>query len=142
MELACDVYLTNKFLIQQLCQRFEITPIFVWQPVPCYKYDLKHHLFEYPPDLKYAQERFYPMIRKLLDNQPNQANFVWCADIQQDLTEPLYVDVHHYTAAFSKILAGYIVQTCLDRHLLASHLGPKSPVSRLGRVTGGGRVLR
>jgi len=32
-------------------------------------------------------------------------NFSWCADIQEDLKQPLYVDSVHYSSYMSKLLA-------------------------------------
>jgi hypothetical protein len=47
---------------------------------------------------------------------------LWLADIQQDRAEPLYLDGHHYTAAFSKFFAESIVRVCLKRNLFDKHL--------------------
>jgi hypothetical protein len=135
VELDCNVYLTNKFLIEQLCRRYEVTPLFVWQPVPGYKYDLKHHLFaySYSPEYRAAQEEYYRMMRRSIAENPPGPHFLWCADIQQDRAEPLYVDGHHYTAAFSKVFAESIVRGCLERDLLDKHLGLKSPADMANR---------
>jgi len=35
-------------------------------------------------------------------------NVLWLADIQLDKRENLYIDALHYTAAFSREIAGYI----------------------------------
>lgn len=127
-ERICDTYFTNKFLIEQLCHRFGVTPLFVWQPSPAYKYDLKYHLFapasSDAPRKKYHFEimrDYYPVMRDF-QLQRGEDNFLWCADLQQDRTECLYCDRYHYTAAFSKDLASYIGQLCLARKLLAEHL--------------------
>ncbi len=46
------------------------------------------------------------------------ANFLWCADIQDGMNDPLYVDQVHYTAAFSKTVAFCVASLIKDRHLL------------------------
>jgi hypothetical protein len=46
-------------------------------------------------------------------------NFLWCADIQESRSEPLYVDQVHYTGAFSKAVAGCIAELIRGRGLLA-----------------------
>ena len=128
VDRVCETYFTNKFLIEQLCGRFGVTPIFVWQPSPIYNYDLKYHLFA-PPDSAPSQMTFkfenmrayYPRMRDLHD-QRGEANFIWCADIQKDRAECLYCDKCHYTGAFSKVLADYICQICIERALLDEHL--------------------
>jgi hypothetical protein len=126
----CETYLTNKFLIEQLCQRIGVTPIFVWQPSPAYKYDLQYHPFA-PPASAPAEKRYhykimpeyYQKMRQLSEARP-EVNFLWCADIQEGRAECLYCDRYHYTGAFSKDLAAYICKLCLERKLLDQHLQP------------------
>jgi hypothetical protein len=125
---VCETYFTNKALVEQLCQRFGVTPIFVWQPSPAYKYDLKYHLFApLPTESNQASLKFsimrecYAKMRELCD-QRAETNFLWCADIQEDRTECLYCDRFHYTAAFAEDVADYICQVCRDRRLLDQHL--------------------
>jgi hypothetical protein len=125
----CNTFLANKFLIEQSCRHFGVTPIFVWQPVPGYKYDLKYNLFTEPIH-RYLQQEFYSTMRALLDQRPAEPHFVWCADLQQDRTEPLYLDHYHYTGAFAKDIADYICLTCLERKILDKHLCPISPSPR------------
>ena len=45
-------------------------------------------------------------------------NFLWCADLQQEAKECLYVDIHHYTGKFSKTLAEAIGRMSLERGIL------------------------
>jgi hypothetical protein len=125
---VCETYLTNKYLIEKLCQRFEVTPIFIWQPSPAYNYDLKYHLFAPPPSLpapaKYpfkVMREYYPTMRGYHDKLAED-HFLWCADIQQNRKECLYCDRYHYTGAFAKELAEYICRLCVERQLLANHL--------------------
>ena len=134
LELARKDYLTHTFLIEQMSRRHGVTPIFVWQPVPGYKYDLKHHPFGYQGEMKDAQEKFYPMMRRVFEHELSSPNYLWCGDIQQDRAEPLYVDSAHYTAAFSTDFAESIVRGCLERHLLDKHLGPMRPSEPAGRT--------
>ena len=35
-------------------------------------------------------------------------NFLWCADLQSDLKEALYIDKVHYSGEFSKRITGTI----------------------------------
>jgi hypothetical protein len=118
---SCDVYLANKRLIEESCKRYGVTPIFVWQPVPGYKYDLKYHVFGEKLGID-SRKVFHSTMRELLDQMPADPQFLWCADIQESLAEPLYVDHHHYTGAFSKIFAEHICRSCLERKLLDKHL--------------------
>ena len=49
---------------------------------------------------------------------PPGVDFVWCADIQESLQEPLYVDKVHYTARMSNLLATTIGDALVERDLL------------------------
>jgi len=39
MRKSCETYFVNKLLIEQSCQALGVMPVFVWQPVPGYKYE-------------------------------------------------------------------------------------------------------
>jgi hypothetical protein len=45
------------------------------------------------------------------------ANFLWCADIQQDVAELLYVDQVHYSPEGSKRLARCIVDGMREQRM-------------------------
>jgi len=55
---------------------------------------------------------------KELEQRPLDPRFLWCADMQESATEPLYCDHVHYTSAFMKAIADRIVRICLERKLL------------------------
>jgi hypothetical protein len=118
---ARDTYLTNKFSIEKWCERFGSTPIFVWQPAPGYDYDMKYHLFA-PPGAFPEQSPMYSALRDRLKDLPAESNFLWCADLQQGHTEPIYCDYNHYTGGFCKVIADAICQLCIERNLLDKHL--------------------
>ena len=113
-------YLQNKKIIEAISQAYFVTSIFVWQPVPTYKYDLNSHLFakwglfNIHPFPKYG----YPRMAKVLNETHLGTNFLWAADIQSGIKEPLYVDQAHYSNKLSKMLATYIVDSVIERNLL------------------------
>jgi len=111
-------YQSNVKLIESACRAFGTTAVFVWQPVPSYKYDTKYHLFYLSPKSYQSQAYGYPEMERLYKNGAFGPDFLWCADLQQDEKECLYVDGHHYTAKFSKKLAEAISQMCLQRKIL------------------------
>jgi hypothetical protein len=115
-----DRYQTNKRLIDGMCKEFEITPIFVWQPVPGYKFDLRRHPFVRPEHLPiFQQEEFaYTKLAGIAATNDLGSNFLWCADLQENDPQLPYVDAHHYTASFAKKLANFIVDTAVARGLL------------------------
>jgi len=106
-----DRWLANKKMIEAIAARYGVRTIFVVQPVPMYKYDLRWHLF-YDPDRVFGTDigpRYsYPIMESLRAQGQLGPNVLWLADIQVDKRENLYVDAVHYTAAFSKEIAGYI----------------------------------
>ena len=109
---AVDRWLANKRMIELIAGGFGVRTVFVWQPVPTYKYDLQYHLFVQTSGgtWQYAQRcgSGYPLMEDLRAQGKLGSNVLWLADIQQDKRENLYVDNIHYTAAFSKEIAAQI----------------------------------
>ena len=118
IDLVIKRYLTNKKLIEAVSKPFGVKPIFVWQPNPMYQYDLRYHPFSEPGyeqhciNLKYGYEHMAELIRE----NPLDDNFLWSANIQNDAKEPLYVDMFHYSAGFSKQIATVIADWLVERH--------------------------
>lgn len=115
-----DRYLSIRKQVEGMSKSFGITPVFVWQPIPTYKYDVSHHLFN--PDRLgcHVNSKFgYPkMARRFEEAGGFGENFIWAADMQVDLKEPLYIDAFHYTAPMSERIAKLINDTVLERKLL------------------------
>lgn len=99
----------NQRLTQAAAREFGVQAVFVWQPVPTYKYHgpagagLGVGFHEY--------SRFgYPLMAEARRTEPLARNFLWCADLQEGLSGPLYVDSVHYTPAMSSRVADCIVE--------------------------------
>ena len=112
-------YLENKKVIESLTASYNVQPVFVWQPVPNFKYDDSNHLFAFgdprgPMHTIYG----YGYMEEYIKANPLGENFLWCADIQQELQEPLYVDPYHYSSKLSKMLAVTIADLMMARKLL------------------------
>jgi len=58
------------------------------------------------------------MMAAHLAQMPPDPRFIWAADIQQELKEPLYVDAFHYTAPMSRRLAQFLNDEIGRRQLL------------------------
>ena len=119
VEQALQKYLKNKELIEALCRQFNISPVFIWQPVPGYKYDLKYHLFagrQIDFNLAYGYSEMAKLPVERLGS-----HFIWAADLQENEKECLYVDANHYTAKFCKQIADFITQTVTQRKLFVVH---------------------
>jgi hypothetical protein len=126
LESVIERYLMNKRMIEAMAAEFAVVPIFVWQPVPTYKYDLSYHVFlTASPQgfLGHLYPRYgYRLFRRRLDEQSIGDNFLWSADIQEASKELLYVDLVHYSPDLSRRLAGTIARLVSERKLLDAAL--------------------
>ena len=108
-------YLANKRLIESVAASYNVQPVFVWQPVPTFKYDESNDPFAgFGHGERGYSEHGYKYMEKYIKVNELGSNFLWCADIQQGLNEPLYVDKVHYSAKLSKQLAICIGKLLLD----------------------------
>jgi hypothetical protein len=114
-----DRYTNNMKQVKAVSQAYGITPVFVWQPIPSYKYDVSYHLFN-PNRLgcHINSKVGYPMMVELSKKSSLGASFIWAADIQAKRFEPLYVDAFHYTAPLSKSIAEFINSAIIERKLI------------------------
>lgn len=109
-------YLDNKRLIEAVSREYGTRAAFVWQPIPLYKYDLKYHPFatgDFGTNA-FAQHGYRYMERRVREEPPSE-NFLWCADIQEALAEPLYVDKVHYTARMNCLIASIVGRWVIER---------------------------
>ena len=112
-------YSRTRRLIAAASSAFGVKPLFVVQPTPSYKYDLKYHLFAKNDSLIRGCDytKFvYPIMAKAIQERPQDYsnNFLWLADIQEGRKESLYVDGIHYSSKFSKELAARIGRFLLE----------------------------
>ncbi len=115
---AVDRWLANKKMIELIAHGYGVRTVFVWQPVPTYKYDLQYHLvLQSHKDIQSHGTLWrnakrcgygYPLMENLRAQGKLGSNVLWLADMQQDKHENLYVDSIHYNAAFSKEIAAQI----------------------------------
>ena len=112
VEGVIDRWLANKKMVETIADRFGVRTIFVVQPAPTYKYDLRYHFLlhsdkgyvDFWPRGKYG----YALMENLWAQGKLGPHVLWLADMQQDKRENLYVDAVHYTAPFSKEIAAQI----------------------------------
>ncbi len=105
----------SKRLIEAAAAEFGVLPLFVWQPVPTYEYQLDFHLFAAESARAFAAHgalrhgyRLMDLSREAEPDLEPSGDFLWLADMQRGRRQPLYVDAAHYTAAFADELAGRI----------------------------------
>jgi len=112
-------YLANRRLITATASAWGVRTLFVWQPVPTYRYDLRFHLFGERDFEKNHYAGFgYARLAERLRREPPAGDFLWAADLQDGVREPLYVDQVHYTAAFSRHIGEEIGRALVERGLV------------------------
>lgn len=118
LERVVERYYRNQHMIQALAKAFGVPTVFVWHPIAAYEYDSRAHLFTRDMGADPFPARGYLYMRETLRHRPVGANFIWCADIQKGVEEPLYVDAVHYSAAMAERVADCITAAIVERGLL------------------------
>jgi len=114
LEGVINRWLANKRMIEVVAGGFGVRTIFVWQPVPTYKYDLRYHVFlsnssRLPPDQWMPRDHYgYALMESMRAQGRLGPDVLWLADMQQDKHENLYVDRVHYNARFSREIAAQV----------------------------------
>ena len=113
-------YVENKKMIEAVASAYGVRTVFVWQPVPLYKYEQRYNLFAYPEHhpRKPCVEGVYQLMAKFRQEHPLGVNFLYCAEMQENAVEPLYVDTVHYSAKMSSLVAKTIFDMMRERNLL------------------------
>jgi lysophospholipase L1-like esterase len=111
LDSTIQTYQNNKTMIQSISDQYNIATIFAWQPSPEYKNPLKYYYFgKNMHSGVHRYSRFgYQKVAALYKQGKMGRNFVWCADIQENQTKPLYVDMYHYTSVLSEEIANCIM---------------------------------
>jgi hypothetical protein len=111
-------YRENVRQIEAIAATYGVEPVFVWQPMPFYKFDLSRHLFLEPDIDKENYPQGYAAMAQINASGELGDNFLWTADIQPTVSKRLYIDYMHYSAAFSEVLAAEITRQMQQNHLL------------------------
>ena len=124
-------YLSNMRLSQAIANAYGIKALFVWQPIPMFKYNLDNHLFfREEINQEFLSKRGYEMMEERLREETFGPGFLWCADIQEKLDKPLYVDVVHYSKEMNKVLATALSDSLVNHHLSPERHGHTGPVRK------------
>ncbi len=106
LEKVIKRYLVNKKLIESTASVFKVKTLFIWQPVPTYKYNLKYHIFAGHGFGRFLYSKYgYEVMKDFVRKNNLGKNFLWLADIQENIKKPLYVDIDHYSGALSNDIA-------------------------------------
>jgi hypothetical protein len=119
-EDVVERWLRHQRMVAAVCATYGIKPLFVWQPAPSWRYDLRYHLLwrnrgETAPSGDhpvFGNAPAYAALETLRARQPERfgRNFLWLGELQEGERRPLYVDRLHYTAAFSREIAERIAE--------------------------------
>ena len=119
LDARIERYLANVRLAEGLAEAEGVLAVFVVQPTPTYRYDPSFHPFARWGFGRHSRSAFgYPRLAERLRREPPRGALVWAADIQEDLREPLYVDLVHYNPRLARRLAAEIVDQMAERSLL------------------------
>ncbi len=112
-------YLHNKSVVEATTAGRGVETLFVWQPVPTYNYDIEHHLFRDALSPRHMHTRAgYRSMKELVARDQLGKNFLWCADLQMGIEEPLYVDAVHYGRDLTRRLATAIAEEMVRRNMI------------------------
>jgi hypothetical protein len=115
-------WLANRNIIEAISSQHDLAPLFVWQPIPTYKYDLQYDLLAHDNRTylsKYTSAKDgYIAVDDLRSKGVLASDVLWLADMQSDKKENLYIDRVHYTAAFSREIAQQITEYIRGHGLL------------------------
>ena len=78
-------YLVGNEIISGLCKGLNITPLFVWQPIPTFKMNKEFVLFSLGIEEHALSAVGYPLMQRYIHDLPPDPDFLWAADIQNDL---------------------------------------------------------
>ncbi|MBS3157723.1 SGNH/GDSL hydrolase family protein [Candidatus Woesearchaeota archaeon] len=109
---AVERYKMNTRLVSALAADFNISTLFVVQPVPSYNYNLSYDVFSSSVNgLGFINAKYgYELLKK----SKLSKNHLWLGDIQINKTENLYVDSAHYTTKFSDEIADEIKEAVME----------------------------
>jgi hypothetical protein len=114
---AMESYLRNKKLIRDDATQKGIRALFVWQSIPSYKYPATLHSdFTAQNGFSTHSQSHYAYSLMAARNETSRdPDFIWCAEIQERATAPLYVDLVHYNREGAELLADCIVRPLLQQ---------------------------
>ncbi len=125
---AAERYLENKRIVEAVTSSYGVQPVFVWEPVPSFKYDLRWHRFVGDGFGRHKSSRHgYMHMQALLESLDAGDHFLWCADMQAAMREPLYVDNVHFSAKMSRLIARRIADFLLEKERIPEVWPPRRP---------------
>jgi hypothetical protein len=110
IQSVLDRHAADRKIVEAVAAAYRVRAYFAWQPVPTYKYDLRYHLFVPGGVISGTHALSGTGYAAMARVWPTSRNYIWCADLQVGLTEPLYVDPVHYSGAMNGRVAKCVAQ--------------------------------
>lgn len=110
-----DRYRRSKRAIEGIAAAWGIRAVFVWQPVPTYRFPPGDAGRWVTSGGNAWARNGYPLLRASAAVEPLGDDFVWCADVAADGTDLFYVDVVHYAPVLASRVARCIADGMLAR---------------------------
>ena len=122
IEDAFSRLIDNKKIIEAAASEFNVKTYFVIQPVPTYKYNLSYHI-------PYSRHDYvngfgqnarsgdgYALLSNYYNNlnENEKKNLLWLADMQENQTKNLYIDIVHYNTEFNGEIAGSMANSIAE----------------------------
>ena len=121
-EQAIAAWTRNARHIEGVARIYGVRTLFVWQPVPCYKYDLSQHLFFDAWSAAFLTPARMRRGYEILDAQRERGDpvdgFLWLADMQEGRRENLYLSDMHYRPVLAEEIAARIALHFEEKALL------------------------
>jgi hypothetical protein len=94
-----------------------VQALFVWQPVPLWKYDLLLHPLQIQPSHQLHRVG-YPQLYDRYQRGSLPSNFAWCADVREGSSEMRYIDQVHYRPLLAPLVADCAVRKLLSNDVM------------------------
>jgi hypothetical protein len=103
---AVERYIHNIRQASAVAEEYGIPTLFVWQPVPNYRYDLSLHPFSgFGFEEQGPTAEGYEYFADHRDEVELPPSFLWLADMQENAEQNFYVDQIHYNPVLSRMIA-------------------------------------
>ena len=132
---------TNRQIIRGVCKEFNITPIFVQQPVPVYNYDNNRRMV--PVDPKRlgshinSRKGYKLMAEEIKAGKIPDKDIVWCQNLKIDTSQ--YIDTVHYSPQYSLRIAKSIVDYINIHNIIRDNKRIENKLRLKDKISAGSR---
>lgn len=114
-EEACvERYLESQELIRAAAMAYGVRPLFVWQPVPAYGFDVESYAFAAQGLGAFERCQLGYRLMAQRRSEKSMPDLLWCADLHESVEPPLYVDRVHYAPNMNRAIAAAIADALKD----------------------------